>query len=84
MRWLDSITNSMDMNLSKLRKTESREAWCAPRGLQSDVTQLLNSMPWLQSGHRVVNFAHLAGVSVSGRQLTGHSSEYCLWPLRGN
>ena len=30
MRWLGSITNSMDMNLSKLQKTvENRGAWCA-------------------------------------------------------
>ena len=30
MRWLDSITDSIDMNLSKLQETvEDRGTWCA-------------------------------------------------------
>ena len=38
-------------------------------------------MSWLQSGHHVVNFSHLVGVSVSIKQFTDYGSEYYLIAL---
>ena len=62
MRWLDDVTDSMDMNLSKLRNSEGQKslACCSPQDLKE-----FDTIQWLNSNNSVTNPSEFLPTSLS-------------------
>ena len=60
MNWLDGITDSMDMSLSKLWEiVMDRESWCSCSSKESETTcQVNNNSSWVYVGSLYIMICH--------------------------
>ena len=74
MRWLDGITGSIDMSLSKLREmVKDREAWrAAVRGVTKSWTRLSTEQ---QEQHIVYGCVHITTAELNRQRPFGPQSQ---------
>ena len=77
MRWLDSITDSVDMNLSKFQEmVEDREAWLQSMGLQRVGQDLVSEQEQKISSEGCCYFLPIHVTSVTGRTYLDYISMF--------